>query len=103
MSRKVELVFAALFALFFIGWLIFDMPVALGLVNSQRHTHRTPGQAQREILTRSLDDLQRLLDVAQRGVVGQHYSARYRDTVGPPDDEAMRHRARPRATASARS
>jgi len=33
MSRKVELVFAALFALFFIGWLIFDMPVALGLVN----------------------------------------------------------------------
>jgi hypothetical protein len=28
-SRKVELVFAALFALFFIGWLIFDMPVAL--------------------------------------------------------------------------
>jgi hypothetical protein len=33
MSRKVELVFAALFALFLIGWLIFDMPVALGLVN----------------------------------------------------------------------
>ena len=33
MSRKVELVFAALFALFFTSWLIFDMPVALGLVN----------------------------------------------------------------------
>ena len=33
MSRKAELVFAALFALFFIGWLTFDMPVALGLVN----------------------------------------------------------------------
>jgi EXPERA (EXPanded EBP superfamily) len=33
MSRKIELVFAGLFALFFIGWLIFDMPVALGLVN----------------------------------------------------------------------
>ena len=33
MSRKVELVFAALFALFFIGWLTFDIPVALGLVN----------------------------------------------------------------------
>ncbi|MGZ3336140.1 MAG: EXPERA domain-containing protein [Isosphaeraceae bacterium] len=33
MNRKVELLFAALFALFFIGWLIFDMPVALGLLN----------------------------------------------------------------------
>jgi hypothetical protein len=28
----IELVFAAFFAWFFIGWLIFDMPVALGLV-----------------------------------------------------------------------
>ena len=33
MSRKIELVFAALFALFFIFWLTFDLPVALGLVN----------------------------------------------------------------------
>ena len=33
MRRKVELLFAALFALFFIFWLFFDVPVALGLVN----------------------------------------------------------------------
>ena len=33
MSRKIELVFAALFALFFIFWLTFDLPVALGLAN----------------------------------------------------------------------
>ncbi len=33
MSRRIELVFAALFALFFIGWLIFDTPVALGMMN----------------------------------------------------------------------
>lgn len=32
MSRKIELVFAAFFALFFIGWLTFDIPVALGFV-----------------------------------------------------------------------
>jgi EXPERA (EXPanded EBP superfamily) len=32
-SRKIDLWFAALFALFFIGWLAFDMPVALGLVH----------------------------------------------------------------------
>jgi hypothetical protein len=32
-ERQGRVVFAALFALFFIGWLIFDMPVALGLVN----------------------------------------------------------------------
>jgi hypothetical protein len=31
-SRKIELVFAAFFALFFIGWLTFDIPVALGFV-----------------------------------------------------------------------
>jgi EXPERA (EXPanded EBP superfamily) len=40
-SRKVELVFAALFALFFIGWLIFDMPVALGLVNKSTGWYAT--------------------------------------------------------------
>jgi hypothetical protein len=37
----------------------------------QRKAQRPPGTAQREILARSLGDLQRLLDVAQRGVVGQ--------------------------------
>ncbi len=56
-----------------------------GVPMHQRHTQRPPGQAQREILTRSLDDLQRLLDVAQRGVVGQQHSARYRETVGVPE------------------
>ena len=35
MSRKIELVFAALFALFFIFWLTFDLPVALGLATSR--------------------------------------------------------------------
>jgi hypothetical protein len=33
MSRKIELVLAALFALFFIFWPTFDVPVAPGLVN----------------------------------------------------------------------
>jgi EXPERA (EXPanded EBP superfamily) len=33
MSRKVELLFAALFALFFVLWLNFDMLVPLGVVN----------------------------------------------------------------------
>ncbi len=32
MSRKIDLVFAACFAVFFIGWLTFDLPVALGLI-----------------------------------------------------------------------
>jgi hypothetical protein len=30
-SRKIELVFAVFFAWFFVGWLTFDIPVALGL------------------------------------------------------------------------
>ena len=30
-SGKIELIFAAFFAWFFIGWLTFDIPVALGL------------------------------------------------------------------------
>ena len=58
----------------------------------QRDAQRAPGQAQRDILTRSLGDLQRLLDVAQRGVVGQQHPARYRGTVGVCDDDGMRHR-----------
>ena len=58
----------------------------------QRETQRPPGKAQRDILTRSLGDLQRLLDVAQRGVVGQQHPARYRETVGECDDQGMRHR-----------
>ena len=33
MSRKLELVFAVFFALFFAGWLVFDMPAALGLID----------------------------------------------------------------------
>jgi hypothetical protein len=37
MSRKVELVFAALFALFFIGWLTFDMPVSRTRPRQQVH------------------------------------------------------------------
>ena len=44
----------------------------------QRDAQREPGKAQREILTRSLGDPQRLLDVAQRGVVGQQHPTRYR-------------------------
>lgn len=31
MSRKIELVFAGFFVLFFIGWIIFDLPVAFGI------------------------------------------------------------------------
>jgi hypothetical protein len=33
MRRRGDLVFAVFFALFFCGWLAFDLPVALGLVN----------------------------------------------------------------------
>ena len=47
----------------------------------QRDAQREPGKAQREILTRSLGDPQRLLDVAQRGVVGQQHPTAYRQTV----------------------
>ena len=52
MSRKVELLFAALFALFFIGWLIFDMPVALGLVPFA--SNRRPGSTANPKYTTSL-------------------------------------------------
>ena len=44
-----------------------------GVPMHQRDAQRAPGKAQREILTRSLGDPQRLLDVAQRGVVGQQH------------------------------
>ncbi len=33
MRRPVEIVFAVFFALFFVGWLAFDMPAALGLID----------------------------------------------------------------------
>jgi hypothetical protein len=32
-NRRLELVFAVFFALFFVGWLIFDMPAALGFID----------------------------------------------------------------------
>jgi hypothetical protein len=32
-SRPVEIVFAVFFALFTVGWLIFDMPAAFGLID----------------------------------------------------------------------
>ena len=66
-----------------------------GLPMHQRRAHRASGKAQREILARPLGDLKRLVDVAQRGVVGQQHSARYRETVGVRDDEGMRHRVGP--------
>ena len=47
----------------------------------QRHAQRPPGKAQREILARPLGDLKRLVDVVERGVVGQQHSIRYRTTV----------------------
>ena len=47
-----------------------------GLPMHQRESQRHPGKAQRDILTRSLGDLKRLLDVAQRGVVGQQHPGR---------------------------
>ena len=53
----------------------------------QRDAQRAPGKAEREILARSLGDLKRLLDVAQRGVVGQQHPGRYRETVGVCDDD----------------
>jgi hypothetical protein len=31
--RAVEIVFAIFFGLFFVGWLVFDMPAALGLID----------------------------------------------------------------------
>lgn len=31
--RALEIVFAVFFALFFVGWLVFDMPAALGLID----------------------------------------------------------------------
>lgn len=33
MNRKVDRILAVVFALFFVGWLAFDMPVALGLID----------------------------------------------------------------------
>ena len=33
MSRKLELTFAVFFGLFFVGWIAFDMPAALGLID----------------------------------------------------------------------
>lgn len=33
MKRRLDIVFAVFFALFFVGWLAFDLPVAFGLVN----------------------------------------------------------------------
>lgn len=33
MNRRLEIGFAVFFALFFIGWLAFDMPAALGLID----------------------------------------------------------------------
>lgn len=33
MSRRVDIALAIVFALFFVGWLAFDMPAALGLID----------------------------------------------------------------------
>jgi hypothetical protein len=33
--RRLEIVFAVFFGLFFVGWLSFDMPVALGLIEPE--------------------------------------------------------------------
>lgn len=33
MNRPLEVVFAVFFTLFFVGWLIFDMPAALGFID----------------------------------------------------------------------
>jgi hypothetical protein len=52
-----------------------------GLPMHQCHAQRPPGRAQREILAQPLSDRQRLVDVAERGVVGQQHSIRYRTTV----------------------
>ena len=57
----------------------------------QRHTQDPPGIAQRDILTPSLRDLKRLLEVAQRRVVGQQHSAHYRESVGVGVDAGARH------------
>ena len=34
--RRVDLVFAVFFALFCVGWLVFDMPAALGLIDESK-------------------------------------------------------------------
>lgn len=33
MRRTLDIVFAVFFALFFVGWLVFDMPAALGFID----------------------------------------------------------------------
>lgn len=34
-NRKIEITFAVFFSLFCVGWLVFDMPVALGLIEEE--------------------------------------------------------------------
>ena len=49
-----------------------------GVAMYQREAHRQPGIGQCEIVTGSFGDPQRIVDLAQRGVVGLQHAARYR-------------------------
>ena len=60
--------------------------VGRGVPTQQRDTQRVLGQAQCDNVAGSLGGLHRLLDGAQRGVIGPKHPVMYCETVGPGDD-----------------
>ena len=49
----------------------------------QRDTHHVLGKAERGIVARSFGDLQRLVELAHRGVVGEEHPVAYPEAVLP--------------------
>ena len=64
------------------------LKVCGGVVN-QRDSEGHPQLHQRDVVTGPLGELERSLDVAQRGIVGQKHSSRYRGRVLEPENGSV--------------